>query len=199
MLVAGFWSTRLSHRGTFRLVSLASYMSCLPSERFRVSLSEMIFRRRLEEASERILGDLPVLAHLSMGYERLTLFFTDRRIIVGRRGKSGAGAVPATFILGSLGNVLGGLFRGGRRGSSKSQAQYPSPGAALAAHRDNFSIPFSEVVSVALTQTLSTNDITILSKNDKYHFSSPTRFSEIQQLFTAGLKDKMTVSRTEEE
>jgi len=47
----------------------------------------------LEESSERVVGDLPVIAHLQMGFERLTLYFTDRRIIVSRRGKAGAGSI----------------------------------------------------------------------------------------------------------
>jgi hypothetical protein len=151
----------------------------------------------LEESSEQIVGDLPVVAHLSMGYERLTLFFTDRRIIVGRRGKAGAGSVPATFMLGSLGGALSGLFRGGARGSSRARARYPSPSALLASNQDNFSISFDEVVNVVLTKTLSTNNITILSRNDKFDFSCGTRFNEIRRLFGTSLEDKLTVSKVE--
>ncbi len=190
-------STRLSHRGASR----SRFWSVLYGLLGKVLADETgrsLSRARvlLEESAERIVGDLPVVARLSMGHERLTLFFTDRRIIVGRRGKSSAGSVPATFMLGSLGSALSGFFHRGTRRSSKPGSRYPNPNTILGSNRDNFSIYFDDVVGVDLTRTPSTNTIVILSKNDKLTFSCGTRMEEIQRLFKAKLENRLSISKT---
>jgi hypothetical protein len=146
----------------------------------------------MEDSSEQVVGDLPVVAHLTMGYEKLTLFFTDQRIIVSRRGKVGAGSVPATFIFGSFGSFLSGLFGGGKK-SLKEKARYPLPSRILASDKDNFSIVFDEVVRADLTQTPSTCSILILSRDDKFNFTCRSRFNLIRSLFETALGAKLTV------
>jgi len=145
------------------------------------------------DPSEHVVGDLPVVAHLPMGYEKLTLFFTDRRIIVSRRGKVGAGSVPATFMFGSLGSFLSGLFGGGTKRSSKEIAGYPLPAGILASDKDNFSIFFDEVVSAELTRTPLTSSIVILSRDDKFDFTCRSRFDLVRSLFESALGSKLTV------
>jgi hypothetical protein len=149
----------------------------------------------LERASEQVLGDILVTAQLSMGYERLRLYFTDRRIIVGHLGKVGAGSVAPTFVLGSIGSALGGLFGRGREGREKSASQYPSPDVILAKHRSNFAIFFEEIVSVDLTLGAYKNAIAILSKNDKYDFSSTARFEKVRLLFQNALEERVRLHR----
>ena len=131
-------------------------------------------------------------ARLPMGFERLRLYFTDRRIIVGHLGKMGAGSVAPTFMFGSIGSALGGLF--GRKGASKNKRSgNPSPGKILASHPDNFSIIFDEIISVQLTHESDKNSIAILSKNDKFDFASRSRFELVRSLFENALKDKVRV------
>jgi hypothetical protein len=148
----------------------------------------------MQEPSESVVGELPVVSHLSMGYERLTLFFTDRRIIFSRGGKVGAGSVPATFIFGSAGSALGGLFGGGKHGLSK-QSQYPSPARILASDKDNFAISFDEVVSVDLIRTPTINNIIILSRDDKFDLTCRSKYEVVRSLLEASLGAKLRLQR----
>jgi hypothetical protein len=149
----------------------------------------------LEKGDEQVLGEIAVTARLPMGFERLRLYFTDRRIIVGHLGKVGAGSVAPTFFLGSIGSALGGLF--GRKGSCpKTKSGYPSPGRILASYSDNFSILFDEIVSVDLTRESYKNNIAILSRNDKFDFTCQSRFDQVVSLFEKGLRDKLRVHKS---
>ena len=147
----------------------------------------------MEGVREEVVGDLPVAAVLPMGFERLTLFFTDRRIIVSHRAKVGAGSVPATFMFGSLGAALSGLFGKGKSKPVKSKSEYPSPRKILASDKDNFSILFEEVVDVELSKTETTNRIVIHSKDDKYDFTCPSRFDQIRSLLEKWLGPKVRI------
>jgi hypothetical protein len=148
----------------------------------------------LEKEDERVLGEIAVTARLPMGFERLRLYFTDRRIIVGHLGKVGAGSIAPTFMLGSIGSALGGLF-GRKRPPQKTKSGLPSPGRILASRSDNFSILFDEIVSVDLSRESFKNTIAILSKNDKFDFVSPSRFDQVVSLFENGLRDKLRVHK----
>jgi hypothetical protein len=147
----------------------------------------------LGASSEQVVGDLFVVAPLSLGYEMLRLFFTDRRIIVSRSGKVGAASIPSTFMFGSIGGALSGLFGGRKHGASKRRSEYPTPEKLLSRDRDNFFILFDEVVGVDLTQTPRQNRISISSRNDKFDFTCGSRFEQIQTLFSKSLGGKVRV------
>ncbi len=149
----------------------------------------------MEESSEEVVGALPVVANLSMGFERLTLYFTDRRLIVGQGGKTGAASVPTTFMLGSIGSYLGNLFGRGKGKSMKKEAEakYPRPTAILSLHQDNFAISFTDIVSVNLTRKPINTGISILSKDDKFDFTSRIRFDDVLSLFQNSLAAKLHV------
>ena len=196
MLLAGIVSTRLSHRGTCRADRFRMLYDLLEeAAKLLGNLVDEISREsgQMEDSSEQVVGDLPVAAHLTMGYEKLTLFFTDQRIIVSRRGKVGAGSVPATFMFGSIGSLFSGLFGGRTKKPLKDRARYPPPSRILASDRENFSIIFDEVVRVDLTQTPSTCGILILSRDDKFDFTCRSRFDLIRSLFETAFGSKLTV------
>lgn len=153
----------------------------------------------MEESLEEVIGALPVVANLSMGFERLTLFFTDRRIIVGQGGKTGAASVPTTFMLGSIGTYLGNLFGRGKSVSGKKKSRYQSPKKILSSHKDNFEITFDEIVNVNLTQKPINTGISILSKDDKFDFTSRIRFEQILSLFQNSLGTKLHVEHKSED
>jgi len=150
----------------------------------------------LEKSDERVLGDIPVTARLPMGFERMRLYFTDRRIIVGHLGKVGAGSVAPTFLLGSIGSALGGLFGRGKRPQSGSKSEFPSPGRILNSHRDNFSIAFEEIISVDITRGPYKNTISILTKNDKFDLTSPSRIEVLKSLFENAVTNKVRMHET---
>ena len=145
----------------------------------------------LEKSSERVLGEIGVTAKLSMGFQRLSLFFTDQRIIASHRSKIGAGGVAPTFMFGSLGNTLGSLFSRKKGSPARSKSEGSSPMRILAADKSNFSIFFEEIVSVDLIRGTYKNSITLLSKTDKYDFSSTTRFDHVRRLFQDALGGKV--------
>lgn len=147
----------------------------------------------MEEADERVLGEIAVSVKLSMGFERLRLYFTSQRIIVGHLSKVGAGSVAPTFLLGSIGSALGDLF--GRRKGPRAlrRSEFPSPGKILASHPDNFSISYGEIISVDITHGSEKNSIAILSNNDKFDFTSRSRFELVRSLFENSLREKVKV------
>ncbi len=70
-----------------------------------------------------------------------------------------------------------------------------SPGQVLRSHRDNFAIKYSEVVGVTVVQTLTVHGITILTRDDKFEFTTQARFNDVVELFTKTLSEKLSVRR----
>ena len=70
-----------------------------------------------------------------------------------------------------------------------------SPDQVVQSHRDNFAINYSEVVSVNVVQTLTVHGITILTRDDKFEFSTRARFNDVVELFTKTLNEKLSVRR----
>ena len=147
----------------------------------------------MEKSSERVVGEIAVTAKLPMGYEKLKLYFTDRRIIVGHLSKVGAGSVAPTFMFGSIGAALGSLFTRNKRVRGMSKSDSPSPGRILASHQDNFSISFDEIINVDLERGPYRNSISLVSNNDKLDLTSESRFDLLHSLFEKALGDKVRV------
>ena len=142
-----------------------------------------------------LVGELRVNTRLMLGSERLRLLFTDTRLIVDHAGKRGAGAVAGTSILGRLSGALEDLFRSGGESARRRGIRNMSPGQVLRSHRDNFAIKYSEVVGVTVVQTLTVHGITILTRDDKFEFTTQARFNDVVELFTKTLSEKLSVRR----
>jgi len=142
-----------------------------------------------------LVGELRVNTRLMLGSERLRLLFTDTRLIVDHAGKRGAGAVAGTSILGRLSGALEDLFRSGGESARRRGIRNMSPGQVLRSHRDNFAIKYSEVVGVTVAQTLTVHGITILTRDDKFEFTTQARFNDVVELFTKTLSEKLSVRR----
>jgi hypothetical protein len=143
----------------------------------------------VQKPLEKIFGELTVLAGLSMGRERLKLYFTNRRILAAHMGKRGGTAAATTFF-GALGSVIEPLFRRTRTGDKGSQ---PSPGEILRWHRDNFQVPYSEIVALSLDVGEFKTTITMVTQTDKLRFDLPGKLPEVlsRELKTM-LGDRMT-------
>ena len=142
-----------------------------------------------------LVGELRVNTRLMLGSERLRLLFTNTRLIVDHAGKRGAGAVAGTSILGRLSGALEDLFRSGGESARRRGIRNMSPGQVLRSHRDNFAIKYSEVVGVTVAQTLTVHGITILTRDDKFEFTTQARFNDVVELFTKTLSEKLSVRR----
>jgi len=149
----------------------------------------------LSNVSEVLVGELRVNTRLMLGSERLRLLFTDTRLIVDHAGKRGAGAVAGTSILGRLSGALEDLFKSGGESARRRGIRNMSPGQVLRSHRDNFAIKYSEVVGVTVAQTLTVHGITILTRDDKFEFTTQARFNDVVELFTKTLSEKLSVRR----
>lgn len=149
----------------------------------------------MSNVSEVLVGELRVNTRLMLGSERLRLLFTDTRLIVDHAGKRGAGAVAGTSILGRLSGALEDLFRSGGESARRRGIRNMSPGQVLRSHRDNFAIKYSEVVGVTVAQTLTVHGITILTRDDKFEFTTQARFNDVVELFTKTLSEKLSVRR----
>ncbi len=149
----------------------------------------------MSDASEVLVGELRVNTRLMLGSERLRLLFTNTRLIVDHAGKRGAGAVAGTSILGRLSGALEDLFKSGGESARRRGIRNMSPGQVLRSHRDNFAIKYSEVVGVTVAQTLTVHGITILTRDDKFEFTTQARFNDVVELFTKTLSEKLSVRR----
>ena len=121
-----------------------------------------------------MIGELTVLAGLEMGRERLRLYFTNLRILAAHMGKQG-GTAAATTFLGALGPLIETLLRRSRTGAKGSR---PSPEQILRWHRDNFQVPYIEIVSFSLEIGELKTTITMVTTNDKLRFDLPGKLPE---------------------
>jgi hypothetical protein len=150
---------------------------------------------RLNEPTEELLSELSVTTRLKLGSEHLRLLFTSNRIVVDHVGKRGAGAVAGSGILGKLSGAFEDLFRSGNESARRRGIVKMSPGQVLRAHRDNFAILYSEVVSVIVEQTIGLNSLTILTGDEKFEFLTRTRFESVIGMVSKTLGDKVTARR----
>jgi hypothetical protein len=140
---------------------------------------------------ELVLGDLQVVAKLSMGSERLKLFFTPRRILVAHIGKRGVGSSAMGAFFGWLSAAVEDIFRSGRESVSKRRLGTSSPRDILASDKDNFSINYEDIVSVDIDFTNPAASFTLLTKNDKFRFVAMTRRDALIDLLRRFLNDKL--------
>jgi len=149
----------------------------------------------MNDSSEVVLGEIPVNTRLILGSERLRLLITNTRLVVDHMGKRGAGAVAGSSILGKLSGTFEDLFRSGGESAKRRGIEKKTPDEVLRAHRDNFAIGNGEVISIRLAQTSTLNQITIITGDAKYEFSTRTRFDSLVQLFEKTLPDRLTAQR----
>jgi len=149
------------------------------------------------EGLEVVLGEIPVVYLLEMGSERLILFPTNTRIIVARVGKRGAGAMAGAGLLGRLSGALEDLFKGGRESLSKRGLGSLSPEKILGSDRNNFSISYSEVVSVKILRTPFTTSIMLLTHREKLEFSTRMSVDRVVTILGKNLGSRLAVKIVE--
>jgi len=132
---------------------------------------------------EVVIGEIPVVTRLSVGSERLSLFLTSNRIIVARVGKRAVGSEASFPLFAILSGPIEGLFKWRRESSKKKTAASLSPEGILAADNDNFPIPYEQIVSVEVEQTMFTTRIMLLTTQDKMLFTTSLGFDKVLHLF----------------
>ena len=145
--------------------------------------------------SESVVGEIPVVARLTLGVERLTLFITGTRIIVAHLGKRGAGAFATSALFGRLSGGFEAVVKSGRESWGKRGLQTLSPEKILAANKDNFHLRFVEIVSVRLVETRSAREMTVLTQDSKFEFQTDHPFDTIVEMLQTPLGSKLTVEK----
>src|SRR5438876_1124660 len=144
--------------------------------------------------SESILAEIPVVATLALGNERLTLFVTGARIIVAHVGKRGTGAMATATLLGRLGGGLENVLKSGGESRRKGALQHSTPDGILAANKDNFDLRYDEIVNVRVVET-QISRMMIVTRDDKFEFHSGLALDRIVALLADKLGTKLTVER----
>jgi hypothetical protein len=143
---------------------------------------------------EEILGEIPVSARLSMGSEKLRLFPTTTRMIVAHVGKRGAGALATTSFFGQLSGAFEDLLKSGREFKGNKELGNLEPESILAADKDNFFISYSEIVSVEVAETSGLTRVTVLTREDKFKFSTVWSGEKVVRLLRGPLGGKLKYS-----
>lgn len=144
-----------------------------------------------------MLGEIPIFARLAIGSEKLRLFVTNKRMIIAHVGKRGAGALAATSFFGRLSAAVEDLFKSGREYKRRKALEH-GPDSILAADKDNFPISYGEVVSVLVQGTSGLTRISVLTKDDKFEFSSLWRPEKVVDLLHGPLGPKLSVGEAVE-
>lgn len=148
------------------------------------------------DPSETVIGEVPVVMKLDVGSERLDLVFTTNRIIVARVGKRGAGSVASLPLWAALSGGIEGLFKRRKESAKEKAAAGLSPARILAADKDNFPISYEEIVSVQLSKTeTGRTEMIILTRNDKYSFSSGMTFDKVSDLFRDRVGSRLLIRK----
>jgi hypothetical protein len=141
--------------------------------------------------TESVLGEIPVSVKRGIGFEKLRLYVSDKRIIVAHESSRGLRALALRPLLGRYSGDLEESSEGRDRRVVKTELQTLSPARILSSHKDNFALSFEEVVSVELKGSEGVG-IVILTGNEKFQFSTRTEREEVAALLAPGLGAKLT-------
>jgi hypothetical protein len=150
----------------------------------------------MSDSAEIVIGEVPVIMRLNVGSERLSLLFTSNRMIVARVGKRGAGSTASLPLWAMLSGGIEGLFKWRKEKAKKKAATVLTPERILAADKDNFPVPYEEIVSVELTLTdTGRTGMMILTRDDKFTFSTGLSFEKVSGLFREKLGAKLLIKK----
>jgi hypothetical protein len=141
--------------------------------------------------AESILGEIPVSVRRGIGFEKLKLYITSKRIIVAHGAKKGRRALALRPLLGRYSGDLEESSEGRDGQVVKSDLQNLRPGMILSSHKDNFALGFDEIVRVELRESEGV-EIVILTGEEKFQFSTGGGRDEVVALLAPGLGSKLT-------
>jgi len=149
------------------------------------------------ESAEIVIGEVPVIMRLNVGSERLSLLFTNHRMIVARIGKRGAGSTASLPLWAMLSGGIEGLFKWRKEKAKKKTATVLTPERILASDKENFPVPYDYIVSVELTTTeTGRTGIMMLTRDDKFTFSTGLSSDKVSDLFREKIGTRLSIKRT---
>lgn len=146
---------------------------------------------------EHVLGSINAQAEITAGVESLKIFFTETRMILAHVGKRGLGSATGVTLLGRLGAGFEGLLRGPsesrRKRKTEMGAQGTDPQEILRIDKNNFGIGYDEIVRVSLERTPYSVEIMVLTRDDKFRFSTREDSAKVLKLFQEPLSTKIEI------
>lgn len=143
-----------------------------------------------------MIGEVPVVMRLNVGSERLSLVFTSSRMIVARVGKRGAGSTASLPLWAVLSGGIEGLFKWRKEKAKQKAAAVLTPELILASDKDNFPVPYDHIVSVELTTTeTGRTTMVILTRDDKFTFSTGLSFEKVSGLFREKVGGRLLIKK----
>lgn len=143
--------------------------------------------------TEKIVDQIPVVAKLAIGREQLRLILTSKRIIIAHVGKRGLGAITIGAMIGVLANVLESVFMGGRESGKKRKMREATPEQILLDDKGNFSIGYSDIIRVELTEAELGAGIIILTRDQKLQLSTGADVTRLEAMFDRFLGDRVAL------
>lgn len=146
-----------------------------------------------EGVDEKIVGEIPVVARLAFGSERLRLFLTDRRMIIAHVGKRGAAAVTVTSFFGWLSGAVEDIFKRSRESVSQRGIETRSPDQIMALDKDNFDVKYTEVVSAEIVLEEFSTKIMLLTGKDKLELRTGFSPEKVASLMKPLIGDRLSI------
>ena len=137
------------------------------------------------------MGVIPANARLGIGFEQLQLVVTNRRIIVAHKAKKGRGGLASILILGSHGGDFADPDKPKSPLGRGNQFKHVDPEKVLTSNKDNFSINFSELVSVQVDEGRESTSIAMVTGDDKFQFFTRLLSREVSMLLSESLGPKL--------
>ena len=142
------------------------------------------------------MGVIPANARLGIGFEQLQLVVTNRRIIVAHKAKKGRGGLASILILGSRGGDFADPDKPKSPLGRAKGFEHVDPEKVLTSNKDNFSISFSELISVQLDAGRESTSIAIVTGDDKFQFFTRLLQREVSSLLSEYLGSKLVTRAT---
>ena len=127
---------------------------------------------------ESVVGIVPANARLGVGFEQLQLIVTDRRIVVVHKAKKGAGGLASILILGGHSGVFADPNKPTLALERKKRFQNVDVEKVLASNKDNFSVRYSEMISVELDDGPDATRMSLITGRISSSFSRAWRLEK---------------------
>jgi len=153
----------------------------------------------LSEEPESVVGAIPVSTQLRAGTELLTIFLTQKRMILAYQGKRGLGSLPAMAMVGRWGGGFEDAVKAPAESKTKKiigrRPGELSPKQLLTAGKHNFDIAYSDIVRVEVDLVANTVGIMLLTKDEKFQFLTTRSFDYVSGVLGESLGDKVEIVR----
>jgi hypothetical protein len=144
---------------------------------------------------ESVVGIISANARLGVGFEQLQLIVTDRRIVVVHKAKKGAGGLASILVLGGHSGVFADPDKPTLALERKKRFRNVDVEKVLASNKDNFTVRYSEMISVELDDGPDATGISLITGEDKFEFFTSVEAREVSGLLEEHLGPRLVTRK----